>query len=262
MQKQQLQKTLPSIIDLAHKAGEAIMELYKQEQTTIQKEDESPLTLADLRAHKIITEELAKKFPDHGILSEESSYKEDLTEKEYCWIVDPLDGTKEFINQNGEFTVNIALIYKRQPTLGVVHLPAKATTYYAAEGLGAFRKNKNNAAPDTRIAVSDRLEQLTLATSRSHSGEAEENLKKNPKITNHMAAGSSLKGCLVAEGTADLYYRFGPTMEWDTAAMQPVVEEAGGIFRQMDGSPMTYNRKNHCNDKGFYAINREENQFI
>ncbi len=239
------------------------MTLYKTDFEVTLKEDLSPLTLADTRANDIIVSALKKAFPHHAILSEESRDDLGRLESDYCFIVDPLDGTKEFIRGTGQFTVNIALTFQGRPILGLVYAPASQRLYAASKGEGAYVEDLASGSR-TRLKVSDKLADLTWVGSRSHSSENEDRLIDSHRevIGRTLVAGSSLKGCMVAEGRADIYYRFGLTSEWDTAAMQCIVEEAGGIFRQMDGSEMLYNRLNNLNEKGFYAVNRRENIWV
>ena len=234
-------------------AGEAIMEVYGNEDFSVKyKSDDSPLTEADKRANDIIVEMLKSEFPDYAILSEESADDKSRLDNDYCFIVDPLDGTKEFIKRNGQFTVNIALAYKNKSVMGVIYVPVTKTLYYAAHGFGSY-------CGEDRIKVSDRAENLRMVMSSSHSHPDEQRLIEKYNITEFVKMGSSLKGCLVAEAKADVYYRFNPTMEWDTAAMQCIAEQAGAIFRQMDGTDMLYNRENSLNDRGFYVVNLEGN---
>lgn len=247
--------------ELAVKAGEAIMEIYKDSFNIEYKEDESPITLADKTANEIIVDKLKEEFPAYAILSEECEDDLSRLNNDFCWIVDPLDGTKEFIKKNGEFTVNIALSHKNRVVLGVIYLPVTEELYYAAKGLGSYYEIESNSK---RITVSERTENIRVMISRSH---ATDKLKKlidgnSHKISEVKKAGSSLKGCLIAKGQADVYYRFSPTKEWDTAAMQCIVEIAGGIFKQIDGTDMVYNRANTLNDKGFYILNRAENTLV
>lgn len=247
-------------IDAAIRAGEKIMEIYSGSIEVEYKENNTPLTLADKRANDIIVDSLLKNFPEYSILSEEKKDTKDRLENDWCWIVDPLDGTKEFIKKNGEFTVNIALSYKHKSVLGVIYVPVTKELYYAVKGHGAHLKSQNFVK---ELQVSNKSEDLILVASRSHTSKQlskliEENNNKFKEVKN---AGSSLKGCLIAKGEADVYYRFGLTSEWDTAAMQCIVEEAGGIFRQLDSSDMLYNRENTLNEKGFYIVNDEKNIF-
>ena len=240
---------------IALSAGDIIMEVYNSPDFAVKgKEDKSPVTIADIKANEYIVEALRAKYPKYSILSEESADDLSRLQNDNCFLVDPLDGTKEFIKRNGEFTVNIALTYKGISVAGVVYLPAIGRLYYASKGYGAWLAAEGQLR---QIKVSQRNENPRLVVSRSHRTADEDRLIEEMGITEVREAGSSLKGCLVAEGEAELYYRYGPTMEWDTAAMQIVVEEAGGIFRQMDHSPMTYNRENTLNAKGFYVKNLE-----
>jgi len=259
---------LPDAITAAKKAGDAVLEIYGSEFSVEQKEDRSPLTLADKRSHEVIAGQLksgqAGRLP---ILSEEGRNipYEERKAWEYYWLVDPLDGTKEFIRRNGEFTVNIALMHKNRPVMGVVLLPVKDLLYFAAEGTGAFRLSgtseiKKGIAPEEikRKAISltaiDKTAKrpYTVIASRSHM--SEETSSFIDAIRNEygeikiISAGSSLKFCLVAEGTADIYPRFGPTMEWDTAAGQAIVELAGGsVHNHETDQPLRYNKENLLN---------------
>lgn len=249
---------------VAVKAGKAIMEIYNAADP-IQVEykgDHSPLTAADKAANKIIVEALTSSFPQYAVLSEEEKDNRERLDNAYCFVVDPLDGTKEFLKRNGQFTVNIALAYEHESVMGVIYVPVTGDLYYAAKGYGAYKK-----APDgeiERLSVSDNIElaSLRVAASNSHECAQMNELIEKYQFKNLVKMGSSLKGCLIAENKADIYYRFNPTMEWDTAAMQCIVEEAGAVFRQMDGSVMTYNREDSLNSKGFYVINRKENLLV
>lgn len=251
--------------ELAVKAGEKIMEVYNDPELSSQiqeKGDKSPLTLADQRANDLIVAGLRGKYPDFALLSEEE--KDDLTRREnpLCFIVDPLDGTKEFVKRNGQFTVNIALAEEQKVIMGVIFVPATGDLYYASQGNGSFFQNSNGAILQNQVSTQvglDQPEKLRLVMSASHGAPEMDRLVEKYGFTNFVKMGSSLKGCLVARGEAELYYRHGLTCEWDTAAMQCIVEEAGGIFRQMDGSEMLYNRQNTLNEKGFFVVNSEEN---
>ncbi len=266
-------KTLLSIKEMteylcetAKEAGDKIMEIYEKDFTVTHKEDSSPLTEADLMAEKLIRERLLEKYPDIAILSEESTDDLKRLKNPCCFIVDPLDGTKEFIKRNGEFTVNIGFSYFGKSILGIVYAPALRRLFYAAFYEGAYEYDFSDEyfTENTAIKVSDRKENLKVMTSRSHlDEETKELLQRNAaKISGTIAAGSSLKGCLIAAGEADIYYRTGYTMEWDTCAMQCIAEEAGGVFLQGDGSVMRYNREDLLNKKGFYILNNIENKFI
>jgi 3'(2'), 5'-bisphosphate nucleotidase len=231
------------VVKLAQQAGTAILSVYSGQFDVTHKTDESPLTLADVRAHEIIVQGLRALTPDLPVLSEEGSdipFEQRRTWTRY-WLVDPLDGTKEFVSRNGEFTVNIALIDNHVPVLGVVHVPVTDTTYTGALGAGAFRQV--DARPPEQLHVQAAGTPLRIVGSRSHRGDTLD--KYLPKLAPYqlVAVGSSLKFCLVAEGSADFYPRFGPTSEWDTAAAQAVVEAAGGRVVRTDGEPLRYNTK-------------------
>lgn len=248
---------------LAIQAGQEIMKIYETDFNIEIKEDNSPLTLADKTANEIIVKGLSENFPDYAILSEESKDDKSRLLNDYCFIVDPLDGTKEFVKRSGQFTINIALANKNKVITGVIYVPVTKELYYASKGEGAFIE-KVETGEIKKLQVTDKIADLTMIGSKSHSSEKEAMLieQNKDRISEMLTAGSSLKGCMVAEGKADIYYRFGLTCEWDTAAMQCIVEEAGGIFRQMDGTALLYNRDNNLNEKGFYIVNREENIWV
>jgi 3'(2'), 5'-bisphosphate nucleotidase len=239
------------IITLAKKAGEAILQIYHDKdfsKVVDFKSDDSPLTLADKAAHQVIENGLESLYPHIPIISEEGrkiSYEE-RKNWEYFWLVDPLDGTKEFIKRNGEFTVNIALIHNGSPVLGVVYTPVTQTTYFGESGKGAFKQNQNGSP--TSIKVNNKTEQLIAVQSKSHASEEENALLKSFGVKDSISVGSSLKFCMVAEGKADIYYRHGPTMEWDTAAGQAVVEAAGGkVLKNTSEEAFTYNKESLLN---------------
>lgn len=241
---------LDAIIALTEKAGLAIMALYTESDLNVTlKEDVSPVTRADLAAHRLILDGLQELTPTWPVLSEESEAIPYLERREWktYWLVDPLDGTKEFIKRNGEFTVNIALITDGEPCLGVVHAPALGRTYSAVRGKGAFRQETNKERP-SRIAVRrERNQKLKVVISRSHPGKEAEAFLRNLGAYDTVEIGSSLKFCLVADGSADLYPRFGPTREWDTAAGHCVLLSAGGEVTDLHGQPLRYNKLNLLN---------------
>jgi len=242
-------------------AGEAIMEVYGEDDFCVEyKCDDSPLTEADKRANEIIVNMLKEKFSGYAILSEESENDARRIDSELCFIVDPLDGTKEFIKRNGQFTVNIALAYRNKCVMGVIYAPVTKELFFAAENYGSYCIIES--LHPVKLSVSDRTENLRMVMSLSHSHPNEQKLIEKHNITEFVQMGSSLKGCLIARGDAEVYYRFNPTMEWDTAAMQIITEEAGAVFRQIDGTEMRYNRKNPTNEKGFYIINNECNLMV
>ena len=242
-------------------AGEAILEVYNNEENwqVEYKEGHMPLTLADRRAHELIAQELQTRFPEYALLSEEGEDNLERLDNPWCFIVDPLDGTKEFIKKNGQFTVNIALCYEGRPVTGVIYVPVTGELYYAEKGKGAFFKKGQEIK---KLQVSNRTEDLRVVMSSSHGCEEMERLLEKYHLTNLVRVGSSIKGCMIARGDAEVYYRHNPTMEWDTASMQCIVEEAGGIFRQMDDSEMTYNRRDCVNRKGFYILNCGQNKLV
>ncbi len=245
-------------------AGLVIMEIYNDcdDMQVEYKDGDMPLTAADKASNRIIVDMLRREFPLYAILSEEE--KDDLTrlENDLCFVVDPLDGTKEFIKRNGQFTVNIALSYKHESVMGVIYVPCTGELYYAAKDSGAYCQDEYGDIVRLHVSDNTDIKSLKVVGSNSHNCEEMERLIEKYGLTNFVRVGSSLKGCMVASGEADIYYRYNPTMEWDTAAMQCIAEEAGAIFRQMDGSPMLYNRENSLNDKGFYIINSERNCLI
>ncbi len=242
------------VIDIALLAGKAIMAVYEGEIAVSRKEDSSPLTQADLAAHDIITNGLAGIDPSIPVISEESSaipFDERKKWNRY-WLVDPLDGTREFIKRNGEFTVNIALIEDHMPVMGVVYAPALDLLFHAIKGEGAYRQLGNGAPQRIRARNFDPT-QVTVAGSRSHAGERL--LAFLDRIGPHMliSMGSSLKICLVAEGRADVYPRLGLTSEWDTAAAQCILEEAGGQIVGTNGQVLRYNTKDSLLNPEFFA---------
>lgn len=257
------QKELELAKELAVKAGKVIMKIYETDFDVEIKGDNSPLTTADKNANDVIVKKLKEKFPSYAILSEEIKDDKKRMKNEYCFIVDPLDGTKEFVKRSGEFTVNIALAVNNRVVMGVIYVPVTKELYFAEIETGSYYENLKTKEK-IKLAVSDKLEKLVIVGSKSHSSEKERSLieKNKELIEKSVSAGSSLKGCMVAKGEADVYYRFGLTCEWDTAAMQCVVEQAGGILRQMDNTKMLYNRDNTLNEKGFYIVNREENIWV
>lgn len=253
-------KLLEVMKRLAQEAGEMILEIYGTDFAVDYKEDASPLTMADRRANEHIVGGLRKHFPEYAILSEEMKDDGSRRSNDFCFIVDPLDGTKEFVKRNGQFTVNIALAYQQHPVVGVIFVPVTGDLYYASTETGAWKQDRESGEI-TRLQVSNKTDALIWVGSKSHSGEKEKALveKHRDQIAEVISAGSSIKGCLVAEQKADVYYRFGLTCEWDTAAMHCIAETAGAVIRQMDHTELLYNRENTLNEKGFYIVNREEN---
>lgn len=247
-----------SALEIAKKAavlaGKKILEIYNSDFEITYKEDDSPLTCADRAADEIIVNLIRAKYPEHAILSEESADHLSRLENPYCWVIDPLDGTKEFIHRTDEFTVNIALVYHHKPVVGVVYVPVTDELYYSILGEGSYYEHIGNVE---KIHVSGRTDELRILSSKYHRSDAFLDLVEHnaSRIKVVEGVGSSLKGCLIARGEAEGYYRYGLTSEWDTAAVQLIVEEAGGIFKQMDDTEMIYNRKDTLNRKGFYIVN-------
>ncbi len=235
---------LEQLLNLARRAGDAILEIYHTEFTVQDKEDHSPLTAADLASHGIIVEQLRLLTPEIPVLSEESAAIPFTTRRSWnrYWLIDPLDGTKEFIKRNGEFTVNIALIEEQRPVLGIVYVPVSGVLYFGGAGLGAFRETPGEERRQITVC-SRRRNPIRVAGSRSHASEGLQLLLANLGPHERVSMGSSLKFCLVAEGSADLYPRLGPTSEWDTAAAQAVVEAAGGKVTDLQLQPLRYNTK-------------------
>lgn len=256
-----IEKALREAKKAAIEASKVIMTIYNTDFDVAYKHDDSPVTLADKKADDLIRSHLKSEFPDFALLSEESVDDLSRRDVDYCWIIDPVDGTKEFVLKTGEFTVNIALAYKGVPILGVVYVPVTRDMYYGVKGQGSFYENQGEV---TKNQVSHRSENLRILSSKHHKSEDFLSLVESsaPKIKEILGVGSSLKGCLIARGHAECYFRFGLTSEWDTAAVQVIVEEAGGIFRQMDHTTMTYNRLDTLNRKGFYIVNKEDNILI
>ncbi|MCH9047349.1 MAG: 3'(2'),5'-bisphosphate nucleotidase CysQ [Proteobacteria bacterium] len=249
------QKLIEEICQIANQAANRILEIYDTDFTVESKEDRSPLTAADLAAHNTICKALAELTPEIPVLSEESEelpYSERRQWSPY-WLVDPLDGTREFIKRNGEFTVNIALIEDHQARLGVIVVPVSGVCYYAAKSSGAFKINADGITESIKVKKSEN-NKIILAGSRSHGGEKQQAFINRLGGAEIIAIGSSLKFCLVAEGKVDIYPRFGLTSEWDTAAAQCIVEEAGGCVVDMHFNPIRYNTKESLLNPEFLVI--------
>jgi 3'(2'), 5'-bisphosphate nucleotidase len=239
-----LTQLLDPVVTLALEAGEAILEVYASDFDVQAKDDQSPLTQADMASHRIIVAGLKKLTPDLPLISEESGLPEFEERGRWnpYWLIDPLDGTKEFVKKNGEFTVNIALIEDHRPVLGVVHVPVRNMTYTGCRGVGA--ELRADGEDPTPIGVARQsATPVRVVGSRSHRGTSLDRFLQNLGDFEMHPTGSSLKFCLVAEGSADVYPRLGPTSEWDTAAAQAVVEQAGGAVLELDGNPLSYNNK-------------------
>ena len=248
---------LDAVIALSIDAGHAIMEIYAQDFSVAKKDDLSPLTEADMAAHHIIVAGLEKLTPELPILSEESAALPFTTRATWnrYWLVDPLDGTREFVKRNGEFTVNIALIENHKPVLGVVYVPVTGICYYARQGQGAHKQEVGNAQAPQHIHVRAwNGEQLIVAGSQSHRSDAFDIFLANIGDCQVISIGSSLKSCLVAEGKVHIYPRLGLTSEWDTAAAQCIVEEAGGQLTDTALRPLRYNTKESLLNPSFLVF--------
>ena len=250
-----LEQLLPGVLRLVAEAERAILEVYAGSLEVEYKSDDSPITRADKAAHDILSAGLAHLTPGIPVLSEESAEQHALAVRgrwREFWLVDPLDGTKEFISRNGEFTVNVALVRDHRPVLGVVAAPVLGRTYYGAEGYGAFKVQVGE--PPERIHTRAAAQPLVVVGSRSHRGDSLDSVLLKLGAHEMRPMGSSLKFCLVAEGAADFYPRLGPTSEWDTAAAQAVVEAAGGAVTTLDGLPLRYNERDTLLNPHFLAV--------
>lgn len=248
------QALLQPVTSIARIAGEKILEVYNGDFDVEIKDDDSPLTAADLASHHTIVDGLSELTPDWPILSEESRAIDFATRSGWSryWLVDPLDGTREFVKRNGEFTVNIALIDEHKPVLGVVHVPVTGRDYFACDGAGAWRQDPNEDAE--AIAVTEVCPRpVRVVGSKSHRGTSLDKFLSGLGEHEMIPMGSSLKICLVADGSADIYPRIGLTSEWDTAAAQAVLECAGGRMTDTDGAVLRYNTKDELLNPFFLA---------
>lgn len=250
---------LNDVKTLAEEAGHAILKVYETDFEVQQKQDNTPLTKADMAAHHIIEEGLLKLTPDIPVLSEESAHIDYDERKQWnqYWLVDPLDGTKEFVKRNGEFTVNIAYIKDNYPAMGVIYAPVLHLTYYACQGKGAFMQKEGESAKAIHTRKID-PENLVVAGSRSHAGSSLQRFLTQFDSHEVVSMGSSLKSCLVAQGEADIYPRFGPTSEWDTGAAQCIVEEAGGKLLDLNLERLQYNTKSALLNPHFVVVGDSE----
>lgn len=237
---------LSALLTIARKAGDAILSVYNSTTDAVDvtyKEDQSPLTQADALSHAVIVQALTLLTPAIPIMSEEGSDIPYETRQHWptYWCVDPLDGTKEFIKRNGEFTVNIALIHQQQTILGVIYQPVGDLMYLGGKGIGSYRIVSENATWEpihTHVSEAH----IVAVGSRTHSDPEEQKMLDALHVKEFIAAGSSLKFCMIAAGNAQVYYRHGPTMEWDTAAGQAIAEASGASMTTADGAPFSYNK--------------------
>ncbi len=243
-----------ALLPIVGLAGSAIMAVYDGAFTVERKQDDSPLTLADLESQRVIIEGLTRLTPDIPVLSEESAQAPWSERRVWSdlWVVDPLDGTREFVKRNGEFTINIALVVEHEAVLGVVAAPAQGLLYWGAAGVGAFSRHRGVA--EVPIKVAPPAAPIRVVGSRSHL--SPQTTAYLTRLGSHVmkGIGSSLKFCLVAEGKADLYPRFGPTSEWDTAAGQALLEAAGGHVTRLDGHRLRYNCRESLINGDFLAF--------
>jgi 3'(2'), 5'-bisphosphate nucleotidase len=259
----ELKPFIEPVLELAIEAGDAILEVYATNFDVQEKADASPLTQADMASHHRIDQGLRALTPDIPILSEESGLPAfaERSQWDRYWLVDPLDGTKEFISRNGEFTVNIALIEKNRPVFGVVHVPVTGKTYVGCSGYGAELRSADS--DPVKISVAERTAQpARVVGSRSHRGSSLDGFLENLGKYEMLPMGSSLKFCLVAEGAADIYPRLGLTSEWDTAAAQAVVEQAGGAVLTLDGKPLSYNSKSEILNPHFLVVGPADRDWL
>jgi 3'(2'), 5'-bisphosphate nucleotidase len=239
---------------IAVEAGDAIMRVYENTIDVSYKDDKSPLTEADLSANRVIVAGLKKHYPEFPILTEEAvgDFKGPSMDG-YYWLVDPLDGTKEFIKKNGEFTVNIALIYHGVPVLGVVLAPAKGLTYRAQEGEGAWKREGHGELKKIQVSLHKHGTPWKVMGSRSHGDAAMDAWLLKLGLHELVPMGSSLKVCLIAEGFAHVYPRLGPTRLWDTAAAHAILKEAGGEIRTLEGEVLSYGNPSEVLNPFFIA---------
>jgi 3'(2'), 5'-bisphosphate nucleotidase len=252
---QDLAALTEEIIEISRLAGNKILEIYDTDFSVEKKEDNSPLTAADMAAHNTICDALKRLTPDTPILSEESShinFEERQGWNQY-WLVDPLDGTREFIKRNGEFSVNIALIENHKSILGVIYIPVTGVCYSASLNNGAYKNEPNSKSVRINAKKTDK-DNITVAGSRSHGNAQQRSFIENLNDPELLAIGSSLKFCLVAEGLADIYPRFGPTSEWDSGAAQCIVEESGAVVVDTNFKTLKYNTKESLLNPSFLVI--------
>lgn len=251
---QRLAALLPAVVELARAAGREILRVYDSDFAVTLKDDRSPLTAADLASQRVIADGLQALAPDIPLLAEESAALDVADRRAWrtLWLVDPLDGTREFIKRNGEFTVNIALVHEHEPVLGVLYAPVPALCYYAARGTGAWREDAAGHRAAIHVTPTSHEPPRVLA-SRSHRGRGIDALLERLGRHEIVSVGSALKFAQLAEGNADFYPRLSPTSEWDTAAGQAIVEAAGGRVTDLQGEPLRYNARDTLINPDFIA---------
>ncbi len=251
------------LVEWCRLAGEAIAEIYQSDFDVEQKDDKSPLTQADLASHDILLAKLSGAEPKLPVISEESGLAPFAERSQWSsyWLVDPMDGTREFVKRNGEFTVNVALVENHRPVLGVVYVPMTDTTYVGCKGVGAERRDADGTTKQLAVSI-ESANPVRVLGSRSHRGDSLNAYLEQIGDFEFQPIGSSLKFCRVAEGSADIYPRLGPTSEWDTAAAQAVVEQAGGQVLTLDGKPLSYNEKEDMLNPHFLVIGPDDHDWV
>ncbi len=250
-------RELREVIDLIKKAGREILKIYQREFKSYQKEDKTPVTEADFAAQKIILSGLRKY--NYGIISEESKNNSPFTEKEKVWLVDPIDGTKDFLEKTGEFSIMIGLIDKGEPILGVVYKPIGEKMYFAEKGKGAFLKEGGKPLKKLKVSNVSSLADCCLLVSRFHLNDSEDLFIKDNKLKDVKHAGSTgIKVGLIAEGKADAYLNISDkTCQWDTCASEIILKEAGGKISDLKGGDLSYNCRELRNLNGILATNKK-----
>lgn len=259
-----LQLVLEKMIEAALEAEKVILDIYGTKFDVEIKNDDSPVTEADKKADALIREILGREFPSFAFLTEESKDSPDRLTKENVIIVDPVDGTKEFVSRNGEFTTNIALSHNHEIVAGLINAPTKDVLYFAIKGQGAYELDKKTGTR-RKLKVNGKLDDLIVLRSRNHSNEQEEAafLRHKGKIREVKVIGASLKFCQIAKGEAEVSYRYSDgTKEWDIAPGVLIVKEAGGFVLKPDGTEYSFNREDPYNREGYLIINRKENMLL
>ena len=244
---------------IARKAGEKIMDYFRSSFDVIIKSDDSPVTSADYASNRLIIDAIKEKYPEYAILSEENDDDFSRLDAEYVWIIDPLDGTMDFVEKGDGFAVNIALCHRHELVVGVIYVPVTEELFYASKGNGSYYLKDGI---EKKIHVNDKINDLTCLISKHYFNDKEQDAinRHSDRISKSYPAGASTKACLIAKGDAEISYRYSAsTKEWDTAAPQIILEEAGGFILKPDGTPITYNRKDVYNREGFIMMNRKDN---
>lgn len=255
---------LNEVVSLAKKAGNQVLNIYQNDFKVEYKIDKSPITVADLASHHCICQGLRRLTPDLPIISEESKpivYQKRQTWEKY-WLIDPLDGTKEFLEKNGEFTINIALIEQNKPSLGVIFVPYTNICYFARKGSGAYKQIGQTQPKIIRSRVWKERQLITAVVSRRHGREELKKFLAQFSSLNLLFCGSALKFCWVAEGLADIYPRFSSTFEWDTAAGQCILNESGGLVIDNTGQELQYNLSTSLQKANFLAVGDKRHPWL